>query len=86
MTPLPPKSTDSIAEVYYRPPAPYMEPETLLAVMRKRLCAAAEGAEELRPEGERSKAAGAKPGAKIEGFASVAKPKGPVRSALRRPK
>ncbi len=86
VTPLPPKSTDSIAEVYYRPPAPYMEPETLLAVMRKRLCAAAEGAEELRPEGERSKAAGAKPGAKIEGFASVAKPKGPVRSALRRPK
>jgi transcription-repair coupling factor (superfamily II helicase) len=37
VTPLAPKSTDSLAEVYYRPPEQYMEPETLLTVLRHRL-------------------------------------------------
>ncbi|MBC7773305.1 MAG: hypothetical protein H7210_12475, partial [Pyrinomonadaceae bacterium] len=34
---LPPKSGEESCEVYFRPPPAYMEPETLLAVLRKRL-------------------------------------------------
>ena len=29
---------DTLAEVYFRPPEKYLEPETLLGVLRKRLC------------------------------------------------
>jgi transcription-repair coupling factor (superfamily II helicase) len=35
---LPPKSHEELAEVYFRPPPAYLEPETLLAVLRRRLC------------------------------------------------
>jgi transcription-repair coupling factor (superfamily II helicase) len=35
---LPPKSNEELAEVYFRPPTAYLEPETLLAVLRRRLC------------------------------------------------
>ncbi len=34
---LPPKSEGSLAEVYFRPPEQYLEPDTLLAVLRRRL-------------------------------------------------
>jgi len=38
VTALAPKSTDDLAEVYFRPPEQYLrDPETLLAVLRKRL-------------------------------------------------
>lgn len=35
---LPSQTSDTLAEVYFRPPEKYMEPETLLSVLRKRLC------------------------------------------------
>jgi transcription-repair coupling factor (superfamily II helicase) len=38
ITPLAPKSNEELAEVYFRPPPAYLEPETLLAVLRRRLC------------------------------------------------
>ena len=38
VTALAPKSHDSLHEVYYRPPEQYLEPETLLRVLRARLC------------------------------------------------
>jgi len=34
---LPPKTPQDLAEVYFRPPEAYLEPETLLRVLRKRL-------------------------------------------------
>jgi transcription-repair coupling factor (superfamily II helicase) len=34
---LPPKSGDDLHEVYYRPPASYLEPATLLRILRTRL-------------------------------------------------
>lgn len=34
---LPPKTPGDLAEVYFRPPEAYLEPETLLSVLRKRL-------------------------------------------------
>ncbi len=34
---LPPKTPQDLAEVYFRPPETYLEPETLLRVLRKRL-------------------------------------------------
>lgn len=38
VTELPPKSTDDLAEVYFRPPGQYLnDPDTLLAVIRRRL-------------------------------------------------
>ncbi len=37
VTALPPKAHDSLHEVYYRPPEQYLEPETLLRVLRTRL-------------------------------------------------
>ena len=37
VTPLPPKRNERLAEVYYRPPPAYMEPESLVNVLRKRL-------------------------------------------------
>jgi len=36
---LAPKEPDAPAEVYFRPPDKYLEPDTLLSVLRKRLCA-----------------------------------------------
>ncbi|HYE03176.1 MAG TPA: transcription-repair coupling factor, partial [Phycisphaerales bacterium] len=45
---LPPKPGEEVCEVYYRPPESYFKPQTLLAVLRKHLCAprpaAADGA------------------------------------------
>ncbi len=38
VTVLPSKNSDTLADVYFRPPPKYLEPETLLAVLRKRLC------------------------------------------------
>jgi len=35
---VPSTTSDTHAEVYFRPPEKYLEPETLLAVLRKRLC------------------------------------------------
>lgn len=35
---VPSTTSDTNAEVYFRPPEKYLEPETLLAVLRKRLC------------------------------------------------
>jgi transcription-repair coupling factor (superfamily II helicase) len=32
------QTSDTLAEVYFRPPEKYLEPETLLSVLRKRLC------------------------------------------------
>jgi transcription-repair coupling factor (superfamily II helicase) len=37
---LPPKAGEEACEVYFRPPDNYMEPETLLRVLRKHLCTA----------------------------------------------
>jgi transcription-repair coupling factor (superfamily II helicase) len=34
---LPSQTSDTLAEVYFRPPEKYLEPETLLSVLRKRL-------------------------------------------------
>ena len=39
VTVLPPKSGEESSEIYIRPPAAYLEPGTLLAVLRKRLAA-----------------------------------------------
>jgi hypothetical protein len=36
---LAPKEPDALAEVYFRPPDKYLEPDTLLSVLRKRLLA-----------------------------------------------
>jgi transcription-repair coupling factor (superfamily II helicase) len=40
VTPIVPETPGAMAEVYFRPPEKYLEPQTLLAVLRKRLCAA----------------------------------------------
>jgi hypothetical protein len=53
---LPPKSNEELAEVYFRPPAAYLEPETLLAVLRRRLCAHS-GPEPVPPAPARQAAA-----------------------------
>ncbi|MCL4741001.1 MAG: transcription-repair coupling factor [Phycisphaerales bacterium] len=54
VTPLPPKAHDSLHEIYYRPPEPYLEPETLLRVLRGRL---AEGGNvQSRPRAEETHA------------------------------
>ncbi|MDX2018237.1 MAG: transcription-repair coupling factor [Planctomycetota bacterium] len=37
VTVLPARNNDELAEVYFRPPPAYLEPETLLAVLRKKL-------------------------------------------------
>src|SRR5437588_9113925 len=37
---LPPPSGEKLHEVYWRPPANYLDPETLVRVLRKRLAAA----------------------------------------------
>ncbi len=37
VTILPPKSNEQLCEVYFRPPPKYLEPDTLMAVLRKRL-------------------------------------------------
>jgi hypothetical protein len=37
VTMLPSKHAGELAEVYFRPPEKYLEPETLLNVLRKRL-------------------------------------------------
>ncbi|MBX3360539.1 MAG: transcription-repair coupling factor [Phycisphaeraceae bacterium] len=86
VTPLPPKSTDSLAEVYYRPPPAYMEPETLLAVLRKRLCPTPAGATTQAASDDAAAGLPAKPPVKVKGFAAVSKPKAPVRGSLRKPK
>ena len=39
VTVLPPKQTEEMSEIYLRPPANYMEPVTLLRVLRTRLTA-----------------------------------------------
>ena len=39
VTVLPPKKDQEVTDVYFRPPEKYMEPETLLTVLRKRLSA-----------------------------------------------
>ncbi len=79
VTPLAPKSTDSLAEVYYRPPPAYMEPETLLAVLRKRLCKDVEAKERASADAKPPTEAPVKAPVKVKGFASVTKPKGPMR-------
>jgi hypothetical protein len=79
VTPLAPKSTDSLAEVYYRPPPAYMEPETLLAVLRKRLCDDVEVKASAGADAKPSTGAAMKAPVKVKGFASVTKPKGPAR-------
>lgn len=37
VTVLPPKKDQDVTDVYFRPPEKYLEPETLLSVLRKRL-------------------------------------------------
>jgi transcription-repair coupling factor (superfamily II helicase) len=89
VTPLPPKSTDSLAEVYYRPPTQYMEPETLLAVLRKRLCPGPEVSSHESSStapGSMGPAGPAKAPVKIKGFAAVTKPKSQTKPPIRKPK
>ncbi len=77
VTPLPPKSTDSLSEVYYRPPPAYMEAETLLAVLRRRLLGHAEAA--CAPSASQAMPK------RVAGFGSVAKrPADTHRAAVRK--
>jgi hypothetical protein len=64
---LPPPSGERLHEVYFRPPANAMEPETLLAVLRRRLGISAgnppevdmsRGEEKARPVGAAQNRAG----------------------------
>ena len=94
VTPLPPKSTDSLAEIYYRPPLQYMEPETLLAVLRKRLCPQTIGASTAHPGADdapaSTKNAPTKAPVKLKGFAAAANakptPKRASSASVRKPK
>lgn len=91
VTPLAPKSTDTLAEVYYRPPEQYMSPETLLTVLRHRLVEGGvntvgkDRAEGMKPAGETGRMAGFKMGMQAGVKATVNKPVIPKIPPAKRP-